>query len=206
MTYRILAAVAVLALTAAGGASAGERSACRQSSGADNPMVSSSDFGVATCNTRHTPRYHRDDYDGPTHRAASDDPMVWDTDQWRSDLMGGYPHSSDDGYDRRFHQDDARSSGGYATTVVNVEIEQDDAAAPVRRKEPVLFVAGVRRPWMGSRPRAVLDWRDRTRCGQGGLKILLWEGGRSVEVCPATGVWRGRLAPPVKDSSSGDRG
>lgn len=206
MTVRILAAFAVLAVAATDG-TAGERSACRQAD-ADNPMVSSADYGVATCHMQRAPRYHRDDYAQPSYEIASGDPMVWDQDQWRGNLMG-YSHARDDGYDRRFRRD-AGEADASGATVVEIEIkhtiESETAAAPAAKRGPRLTVGGVNQTWMRAHPRVDRDRLDRTRCPNGGPKILMWDGGRSVDVCPATGSWRGRLAPSSRDSSAADRG
>jgi len=209
MKFRILWAMAALAWMTAGPAPANERIFCRQAAGADNPMVSGSDFGVATCDARRAPRYHSGDYASAPYRTASGDPMVWRADQWCSDLMAGYSRGYDNGYDRRFHGGEAVPQ---ATTVVRIEIKRiidDNAApeaAPARRHEPALIVDGAKKRWIGSQRHAGRDWRDRTRCARTGMKILRWDGQRGVAVCPATGAWRDRLTPPPKDLATGDRG
>ncbi len=164
-------------------------------------MVSGSSFGVATCNTRRAPRYHAHDYDDDGYSvSASEDPMVWSGDQWRSDLFGGYRNDYDDGYDRRF-----RPAPRTRAIVVH-EVLSVDVAGPAAEALSHGFKVGVAGPsgvnwtvyktaprandsgahgmriWRGG---AVCDTcrsgavvRPATRCAEGGSLIITWtEGG-----------------------------
>jgi hypothetical protein len=122
--------IAVLAcMLTVGAASADHLPYCRAANSGDSPMVFGSEFGVASCNMRRAPRYHIDDYAdaGRSGGASSTDPMVWDRNQWGSDLFG-YSRSGDDGYDRRFHE----QRGGYARVVrraIEIDVEAGDRAS-----------------------------------------------------------------------------
>jgi hypothetical protein len=102
--YGLLLALSVMGL-AAGGADASGRG-CRGVS-ADNPMVSSSGYGVAKCHQRGA-RYFTRSYLGEGARGyaarGSSDPMVWSDSRWRSTLFGGYTRTYNDTYDRRFRR------------------------------------------------------------------------------------------------------
>lgn len=75
---------------------------CRAAQSGDDPTIFSSNFGVATCNVR-ARRYHADDYGAAVYAEVdSEDPMVWPTDRWASDLFAGYSRGYDDTYDRRY--------------------------------------------------------------------------------------------------------
>jgi hypothetical protein len=99
-----LAALSLATLTTDIAAASGR---CRVARDADNPMVSSEGFGIATCHKR-GPRYFTAAYLGESARGyarrVASDPMVWSDAKWRSRLFGGYARTYDDKYDRRFRR------------------------------------------------------------------------------------------------------
>lgn len=117
-------------LTLAFAASDADARSCGRAADRDNPMVWNEGFGVSQCRA-HRPRYHTRKHDGESARgyAAASDPMVWSDTQWRSTLMGGYSHTYDSRYDRRFRREH--------TAPARVRVEQrievtilDEAALP----------------------------------------------------------------------------
>ena len=206
------------------GASAEDRAACRNAADPDNPMTTNQTYGVASCNAHRARRYHTNDYaGGMSWRNASEDPMVWNGNQWGSDLFHGYSHNSDGNYDRRFHPRDE------APAMVRIEIKRRVNEGWVRSSEmgppparPQLRVFGTRSNRLGAtlgddrshgRSHGVLNnvrgdcptCRAATvpthaRCARpGGMLILAWDGHRGVPVCPLTGPWNGRIMLPPSD-------
>lgn len=123
-------------------------------------------------------------------RTRSENPMVWNSDQWRSTLMPGY-------------------AGGYACIerkAVRVEIRRIVIGEPANTSEkqtaharPLLRVAGGANNPFG--PRAVLRRKMQPQCGRSGPMILVWTGARAERACAPTGAWRGRIMVPSADLS-----
>lgn len=122
-------------------------------------------------------------------RARSQNPMVWNTEQWRSTLM-------------RENQNN-RCVERNISAIVHVEIrrivevEQANALdVPSARARPVLRVVGQQ-----NSARGVLARKTQAACGRSGPMILVWTGARAERACAPAGAWRGRIVVPSADLS-----
>jgi len=171
-------------------------------------MVSSSDFGVASCNMRRAPRYHAYDYvDGPYVDAYSEDPMVWPWDLWTSDSFSGYSLSYNDEYDRRFRGQPQALAWGNEVVEIETEVETTEDGEPqlgphgfkigqidggrVRwtvykttpRGEPATHNAQI---LSGGKVCTTCNagvMRPATRCPEGGSLVITWTDGAAEYRC-----------------------
>jgi hypothetical protein len=153
-----------------------------------DPMSWSESFGVSTCKVR--ARYDIRDFNGEAARgyaqASSDDPMVWSSDQWRSDLMDGYNETSHAGYDNRFER-----GGHVGHRIVRkiVRIEMDDADVAITKRK------GARMVSLDGKIRTAADTSitrgSYGRC-QGILVIRYGEGSRCLNRKPVPVEPRGK--------------
>jgi hypothetical protein len=159
----------------------------------NDPMVTSESFGLSTCRER-GPRYHIHDFAGEAARgyaqASSDDPMVWSSDQWRSDLMGGYSETSHAGYDNRFER------GGHVghhvvrkMVRIKMDIDADNADVAIAKRK------GARMVSLDGKIRTAADTSitrgAHGRC-QGILVIRYGEGSRCLNRKPVPVEPRGK--------------
>jgi hypothetical protein len=174
-----LSVTTIFALSGAASAG-GTRPFCRAAQDADNPMMTSSSFGLATCNARRAPRYHSDDYAHVSPAAAASlDPMVWAADQWAGDLFG-YSTGYDDRYDRRLR------SGGAGKRIVHGVVEINVEAVTETKPSHGFKVAAidgsdVRWTVYKTAPRAPASTSRGAR---------IWSGGKGCDTCRGATVVR----------------
>jgi hypothetical protein len=195
----LVAASFVLAVFA-GDATSSERARCRSGGAADDPMTTSESFGLALCDRRSAPRYHRDDYSGrPQRRMNSEDPMVWDARQWSGSLMTRFARGTDSRVDRRFRVHDG---DGMVEIQIRRTIAERWVSAvqeSVERARPQVRVFGGNNNKLGARAPFVRAKKE--TCGGRGPAILVWTGARAERACAPVGVWRGRIRAPSEDLS-----
>jgi hypothetical protein len=201
MAFRVfLAAVAFAWMLDAPLALAGERSLCRAGSSVDDPMTTNEGYGIAKCDTRSAPRYHRDDYAGRIHRRASpDDPMQWNFNQWRGDLMASFARGRDDRFDRRFHVQYEGPAVQLNIRLTVAERWMHVVETSIGRARPQMRVHGTASNRLGAR--APVARRMQAACGGSGPAILVWTGAKAERVCAPAGAWRGRITVPSADPS-----
>jgi hypothetical protein len=129
-----------------------------------------------------------DQYDSDgRHWRASDSPMVWDADQWRSTLMPDFLRARGRCVERRI----VVKKVVHRAIIVGGEPSPDLPAGGVR---PVVRSFGAASNRLGDRATVVQKLKE--PCGRGGPLILVWTGARAERVCTPPGAWRGRIMAP----------
>ncbi len=122
-------------------------------------------------------------------RARSQNPMVWNTEKWRSTLMR----------ENRNNRCVERNISAIVHVEIRriVEAERTNALdTPSVRARPVLRVVGQR-----NSARDVDARKTQAACGRSGPMILVWTGARAERACAPAGAWRGRIVVPSTDLS-----